>query len=57
MDAVGAVVAVLLLEEELLSDEVHTECDCRDAEAGEGTLEAVPPGEGTCVSPLLAAQM
>lgn len=49
-----AVVTVLLREEELLDDEVSGKCDCRDAEAREGALEAVKPGEWSCVSPLLA---
>jgi hypothetical protein len=51
---VRAVVAVLLREEELLSDAVSGKRNCRNAEAREGALEAVKPGEGTCVSPLLA---
>jgi hypothetical protein len=41
----------------LLSSEVNTECDSRDAEAGEGALEAVEAGERTGVSPLLAVNM
>lgn len=49
--------AVLLLEKELLSYQITGEGDCRNAEAGEGALEAVPPGEGTCVAPLLAVQL
>jgi hypothetical protein len=52
--AVGAVVTVLLLEEQLLCNKVYGECACRNAETGEGALEAVEAGEGTCVSPLLA---
>lgn len=51
------VVRMVVLEKELLSNQVSGECDCRDAEAGEGALEAVPPGEGACVSPLLAAKL
>jgi hypothetical protein len=54
---VGAVVTVLLLEEKLLSNEVYGECTCRNAETGEGALEAVEPGEGTCVPPLLAVPL
>jgi len=54
---VRAVVAVLFREEELLDNEVSGECYCRDAEAGERALEAVEPGEGSCVSPLLAVQL
>ena len=52
--AISAVVSVLFFEEKLLSDKVPSECDSRNAETGEGTLEAVPSREGTCVSPLLA---
>ena len=49
-----AMVAVLLGEEELLRDAVSGKRNRRNAEAREGALEAVKPGEGTCVSPLLA---
>jgi hypothetical protein len=49
------VVTALILEEQLLGNEVSGECDGRDAEAGEGALEAVEAGEGACVSPLLTA--
>lgn len=52
-----AVVAVLLREEELLDNEVSGKGNCRNTESGEGALEAVEPREGTCVSPLLAAQL
>ena len=51
-----AMVAVLLGEEELLSDAVSGKRNRRNAEAREGALEAVKPGEGTCVSPLLAVR-
>lgn len=50
------VVTMLLLEEQLLGYQVDTECDRRDAEAGEGALEAVPAREGTGVSPLFTAR-
>lgn len=49
-----AMVTVLLGEEELLSDAVSGKRNCRNAEAREGALEAVKPGEGTRVSPLFA---
>jgi hypothetical protein len=48
-------VSALILEEQLLGNEVSGECDGRDAEAGEGALEAVEAGEGAGVSPLLTA--
>ena len=51
-----AMVAVLLGEEELLSDAVSCKRNRRNAEAREGALEAVKPGEGTYVSPLLAVR-
>ena len=51
-----AVVTVLLGEEKLLSDAVTGKRNRRNAEAREGALEAVKPGEGTCVSPLLAVE-
>jgi len=41
----------------LLSCEVDTECDGRDAEAGERALEALEAGEGAGVSPLLAVNV
>jgi hypothetical protein len=44
------VVSTLILEKKLLGNEVSGECDGRDAEAGEGALEAVEAGEGACVS-------
>ena len=50
------VMTMLLLEEQLLGDEVDSECDCRNAEAREGALEAVPSCEGTGVSPCLTAR-
>lgn len=49
------VVVVLGLEEQLLSNQVDSEGDCCDAEAGEGALEAVPPCERAGVSPCLTA--
>jgi hypothetical protein len=48
------VVTALILEEQLLGNEVAGKRDGRDAEAGEGALEAVEAGEGAGVSPLLA---
>lgn len=54
---VGAVVAVLLLEEELLSDEIYSKGACRNAETRERALEAVQPGERTGVPPLLAVPL
>lgn len=51
---IRAVVTVLLGEEDLLGDAVSGKRNSRNAEAREGALEAVGPGEGTCVSPLLA---
>lgn len=53
---VRAVVTVLFREKELLNDEVSGERYCRDTEARERALEAVEPGEGSCVSPLLAVR-
>ena len=50
------VMTMLVLEEKLLSDKVDAECNCRDAEAGEGALEAVPSCEGAGVSPCLTAR-
>jgi hypothetical protein len=52
---VAIVVVVVVLEEELLGDTVAGKGDGRNAEAGEGALEAVEAGEGSCVAPLLAA--
>jgi hypothetical protein len=49
-------VRVFVLEEELLSNQVSSKGNRRNAESREGALEAVPPGEGTCVSPLLAVK-
>jgi hypothetical protein len=45
------VMTMFVLEEQLLSYQVHTECDCRDAEARERALESVPPCEGAGVAP------
>jgi hypothetical protein len=53
MSACLFVMFSLLWEEKFLSDEVNAECDSRDAEAGEGALEAVPSCEGAGVSPCL----
>jgi hypothetical protein len=53
---VAIVVVVVVLEEELLGDTVAGKGDGRNAEAGEGALEAVEAGEGPCVAPLLAAR-
>jgi hypothetical protein len=50
-------VSALILEEQLLGYKVAGECDGRDAEAGEGALEAVEACEGAGVSPLLAANV
>jgi hypothetical protein len=52
---VAIVVVVVVLEEELLGDTVAGKGNGRNAEAGEGALEAVEAGEGPCVAPLLAA--
>lgn len=41
----------------LLSCEIDTESDGRDAEAGERALEALEAGEGASVSPLLAVNV
>ena len=46
-----AMVAVLLGEEELLSDAVSCKRNRRNAEAREGALEAVAATEGAGVSP------
>jgi hypothetical protein len=43
----------LIFEEQLLGNEVSGESNGRDAEAGEGALEAVEACEGAGVSPLL----
>jgi hypothetical protein len=45
------VVAMLFLEEQLLRYYVYAKGYRRDAEAGEGALEAVPSAEWSCVSP------
>ena len=47
------VMAVLGFEEQLLGHQVDSKGDCRDAEPGEGALEAVPSCEGARVSPCL----
>ncbi len=47
---------MLVLHEKLLVDQVSSECDCRDAEAGEGALEAVPAAEGAGVAPRFTAR-
>ena len=52
-----AMVAVLLGEEELLSDAVSCKRNRRNAEAREGALEAVEAGEGSGVSPLLTGKV
>ncbi len=52
--AAASVVVVVLLHEEVLVHAVAGKGDGRDAEAGEGVLEAVPPGEAACVAPRLA---
>lgn len=51
--AVGVVV-MSVVEEEVLVGAVGGEGDSRDAEAGEGGLEAVPAGEAAGVSPGLS---
>jgi hypothetical protein len=52
------VVSALVLQESgLLSSKVNTESNSRDAEAGEGALEAVEAGEGTGVSPVLTVSL
>ena len=50
----AAVVVVVVLHEEVLIQAVAGKGDGRDAEAGEGVLEAVPPGEAAGVAPRLA---
>ena len=42
---------MLVLEEKLLSCQITRKCDGRNAETGEGALEAIPPREGAGVSP------
>ena len=49
------VFVVLFREKESLYYEVAGECDCRDAEAGERALEAVPSCEGAGVPPSFTA--
>lgn len=51
----GLVVVVVVLEEEVLVAAVAGKGDGRDAQAGEGVLEAVPAREGAGVSPGLTA--
>jgi hypothetical protein len=48
-------VVSLVLEKQLLGNQVPGKCYSRDAETGEGALEAVEAGEGARVSPLLTA--
>jgi hypothetical protein len=49
--------ALIFQQSSLLSGEVYAERDRRDAEAGEGALEAVEAGEGARVSPLLTTNV
>lgn len=51
---VAFAVVVVILQEEVLVCAVGSEGDGSDTEAGEKTLEAVPPAERTSVSPGLA---
>ena len=50
---VAVAVVVLILQEEVLVCAVGSEGNGRDAQAGEETLEPVPPGEGASVAPSL----
>ena len=43
---------MVVLEEQCLDYAVSSKCDGRNAEAGEGALEAVPPSEGAGVPPM-----
>lgn len=54
---VSLLVVALILEEQLLGNEVSSECNGGYAEAGEGALEAVEAGEGSGVSPLLTGKV
>lgn len=47
----GLAVVMVVLEEEVLVAAVAGKGNGRDAQAGEGVLEAVPAGEGASVSP------
>jgi hypothetical protein len=47
---------MLILEEQLLSYQIYAECYCRNAEAGEGALEAIPSCERAGVSPGFARE-
>lgn len=49
----GVVSALVFQQSSLFGGEVDSECDRRDAEAGEGALEAVEACEGAGVPPLL----
>lgn len=45
---------MLLIQEEMLESAVSRKSHCRDAQAGEGVLESLPPAEESCVPPCLA---
>lgn len=47
---------MLVLKVKLLGHEISREGDGRDAETGEGALEAVEACEGACVSPCFAVR-
>lgn len=46
---------MLVFQEDPLIYEIPRECDCRDAEAGKGALEAVPAAEWAAVAPCFTA--
>lgn len=51
---VGVTVVVVILQEEMFVCAVGSEGDGCDAQTGEETLEAVPPGERASIAPGLA---
>jgi hypothetical protein len=51
------VVTALVVEEQLLSNKISSECNGGYAEAGKGAFEAVEAGEGSGVSPLLTGKV
>lgn len=54
--AVAVTVVVVILQEEVLVCAVGSEGDGSDTQAGEETLEAVPPAEGTSIAPGLTVR-
>ena len=54
---VAVTVVVVILQEEMLVCAVGSECDGSNAETREESLEAVPPTEGTSITPGLTIQL